>query len=110
MLYLKARAGIEVLATYEGEKGQWLKTFAISDKRNKNGFPVVKIIEYGRRSFFLKPKQNRPRASLSFIKTCVRYFLKDHQIPERDAEKIIQDTIIKARLRVQKRMRRRWQH
>ncbi|MBL4818000.1 MAG: hypothetical protein JKY15_02035 [Deltaproteobacteria bacterium] len=38
MLYLKASNEIEVLDSFNGEKGIFLKTFAISDRRNKNGW------------------------------------------------------------------------
>ena len=37
-VYFKASSEIEVLEEYEGETGQFLKTFAINDKRNKNGW------------------------------------------------------------------------
>jgi len=37
-VYFKASSHIEVLDEYEGESGQFLKTFAINDKRNKNGW------------------------------------------------------------------------
>lgn len=37
-LYLKASSEIELLEEYNGEKGRFVKTFAINDKRNKNGW------------------------------------------------------------------------
>jgi len=40
-VYFKASSHIEVLDEYEGESGQFLKTFAINDKRNKNGWRAV---------------------------------------------------------------------
>lgn len=43
MLYLKAQALIaaETFDEYEGQKGQFIKTFALNDKRNKNGWRVT---------------------------------------------------------------------
>ena len=38
MLYFKASEGIEILSEFKGEKGIFLKTFAMSDRRNKNGW------------------------------------------------------------------------
>jgi hypothetical protein len=40
-MYLKASAGIEFLDEYNGEKGQFVKTFALNDQRNKNGWRVT---------------------------------------------------------------------
>ena len=40
-VYFKASSHIEVLDEFEGESGQFLKTFAINDKRNKNGWRAV---------------------------------------------------------------------
>lgn len=40
-VYFKANSGIEILNEYEGESGQFLKTFAINDKRNKNGWKAI---------------------------------------------------------------------
>ena len=40
-VYFKANSSIEVLDEYEGETGQFLKTFAINDTRNKNGWKAV---------------------------------------------------------------------
>lgn len=40
-MYLKASAGIQVLDEYNGRKGQFVKTFALNDKRNKNGWRVT---------------------------------------------------------------------
>jgi len=40
-VYFKASPDIEVLDQFEGEVGQFIKTFAINDKRNKNGWRAV---------------------------------------------------------------------
>ena len=40
-VYFKASSHIEVLDEFEGQKGQFLKVFGISDKRNKNGWRAV---------------------------------------------------------------------
>ena len=40
-VYFKASSHIEILDEYEGQSGQFLKTFAINDKRNKNGWRAV---------------------------------------------------------------------
>jgi len=40
-VYFKANPGIEILEKYEGRSGQFLKTFAINDKRNKNGWRAI---------------------------------------------------------------------
>lgn len=40
-MYLKASEDIQLLDEYNGEKGQFVKTFALSDKRNKNGWRVT---------------------------------------------------------------------
>lgn len=41
MLYLKASSDIEILDNYNGESGVFIKTFALNDKRNKNGWRVT---------------------------------------------------------------------
>lgn len=41
MLYLKASEIVEVFDEYKGEKGKFIKTFALNDKRNKNGWRVT---------------------------------------------------------------------
>jgi len=38
MLYLKASATVETMDNYNGKKGMFIKTFAVNDKRNKNGW------------------------------------------------------------------------
>ena len=40
-VYFKANSGIEILEKYEGRSGQFLKTFAINDQRNKNGWRAI---------------------------------------------------------------------
>ncbi len=41
MLYLKASDEIKILSEYDGTPGLYLKTFALSDQRNKNGWRVT---------------------------------------------------------------------
>jgi hypothetical protein len=41
MLYLKAAEIVETMPEYNGIKGMFIKTFALSDKRNKNGWRVT---------------------------------------------------------------------
>lgn len=40
-VYFKASEDIEVLTEYEGQTGLFFKTFAINDKRNKNGWKAL---------------------------------------------------------------------
>lgn len=41
MLYLKAAEVVETMPEYNGVKGMFIKTFGLSDKRNKNGWRVT---------------------------------------------------------------------
>ena len=41
MLYLKASSSVQVLNKYNGKPGKWLKTFAMNDQRNKNGWRLT---------------------------------------------------------------------
>lgn len=41
MLYLKASSQVQILNEYDGKPGLYLKTFALNDQRNKNGWRVT---------------------------------------------------------------------
>ena len=41
MLYLKASSKIQILDSWKGRKGRFLKVFGINDQRNKNGWRVT---------------------------------------------------------------------
>ena len=40
-VYLKAKEGVETLTEYKGKKGKFIKTFALNDLRNKNGWRAI---------------------------------------------------------------------
>ena len=90
----------------------------ISDYKAINGFPVAKMIEGGRRAFYLRPKisqipkKDRERAhrekklpwALSWVKEGVRFFSEGHTIPEYKARKYIETIIEQSQGKIQDRI------
>lgn len=80
-------------------------TFHIkSDYVSESGFPVAKMIENGRKAYFVKPVRKK---FLSWIKNGTRYFSKGHRIPEKKAGMYIFDTIQSGQPKVQKELNNR---
>jgi hypothetical protein len=75
-----------------------------SDYVSESGFAVAKMIEGGRKAYFIRPNKKR---FLSWIKQGIRYFSKGHKIPEKKAGMYVFDTIQSGQSKVQKELNKR---
>lgn len=89
------------LATTAERNGQTITFSIMSDYISDSGFDVARMIEYGRRAYFVKPVRKK---FLSWIKNGTRFFSKGHKIPQKAALHAIMDTIVSGQPKVQKEL------
>jgi hypothetical protein len=84
------------------QQGQVIRFFIKSDFVAEGGFPVARMIEYGRKAF-LTPRVKRPDITLSWIDktTGKRRFSKQNKIPEYRAWRFIEKGIAEGQPKIQ---------
>ena len=85
-------------------KKKSIKWSIISDYKSIDGFPVAVMIEHGRKAYFIKPRQDRPNATLKFDIDNKIFFSKGHDIPAYPAKNFVRDTVRENRKEVKRQL------
>lgn len=90
----------------EGKGKTAVLTFHVmSDYISESGFPVAIMMEKGRKSYIVKPHENRPNPHLKFIKDGKVNFRKSVKIPKKEGTFIIRNTIHANKEKIQEAFR-----